>query len=140
MVDKRRKKDISIRKKKEFTYRGKTLEELKKMSLNEILPLLPSRARRTLKRGMSYDQRIFFERIRKGDKPIIKTQRRDIIILPELVGKKVGIHMGNSFKEIEIQPEMIGHYLGEFALTRKSPKHTGPGVGATRGSKFMPLK
>lgn len=140
MVDKRRKKEIAIRKKKEFTYRGKTLSELKELNLNDLLPLLSARARRSLKRGLSYNQKIFYDRVKKGEKPMIKTHRRDIIILPELVGKKVGIHMGNLFKEIEIQPEMIGHYLGEFALTRKFPKHTGPGVGATRGSKFMPLK
>jgi small subunit ribosomal protein S19 len=35
---------------------------------------------------------------------------------------------------------MIGHYVGEFAQTRKEVKHSGPGVGATRSSKFMPLK
>lgn len=136
----RRKKEIAIRKKKEFTFRGKTLEELKSMSLNELIKLLPARARRSLKRGLNHDQKVFFDKVKKGEKQIIKTHRRDLVILPELVGKKVGIHMGNSFKEVEIKEEMIGHYLGEFALTRKFPKHTGPGVGATRSSKFMPLK
>ena len=57
-----------------------------------------------------------------------------------MVGKKVAIHNGKEFKEVEIRAEMIGHFLGEFALTRKIVKHSGPGVGATRSSKFMPLK
>jgi small subunit ribosomal protein S19 len=56
------------------------------------------------------------------------------------VGKKVAIYNGKEFKEVEIKPEMIGHYLGEFAMTRRSVTHSGPGVGATRSSKFLPLK
>ena len=128
------------RRKKEFTYRGFTLEELKAMSLEDLGPLLTARARRCLRRGPSEDARKFWEAVRKGDRDVVETHSRDVIVLPELVGKKVGIHKGNEFKIVEIIPEMIGHYLGEFALTRKFMKHAGPGVGATRSSKFMPLK
>jgi small subunit ribosomal protein S19 len=128
------------RRKKEFTYRGFTLEELKAMSLEDLAPLLTARARRCLHRGPSEDARKFWEAVRKGDRDVVETHSRDVIVLPELVGKKVGIHKGNEFKIVEIIPEMIGHYLGEFALTRKFMKHAGPGVGATRSSKFMPLK
>ena len=128
------------RRKKEFTYRGYTLEELKAMTLEELAPLLTARARRCLRRGQSDDSRKFWEAVRKGDREVVETHCRDIVVLPELVGKKVGIHKGNEFKIVEILPEMIGHYLGEFALTRKFMKHAGPGVGATRSSKFMPLK
>jgi small subunit ribosomal protein S19 len=70
----------------------------------------------------------------------VKTHRRDVIILPDFVGKKIAVHMGNKFKEIDIRAEMIGHYLGEFAMTRSFSKHSGPGVGATKSSKFLPLK
>jgi small subunit ribosomal protein S19 len=63
-----------------------------------------------------------------------------MIVLPEFVGRKIAVYNGKEFQEVLIQQEMIGHYLGEFALTRKPVKHTGPGVGATRSSKFMPLK
>ena len=63
-----------------------------------------------------------------------------MIIIPSFVGHRVDIHNGKEFQRIEIQPYMIDHYLGEFALTRSKVKHTGPGVGATRSSKFMPLK
>lgn len=38
------------------------------------------------------------------------------------------------------QPEMIGHYLGEFSITYKPVKHGRPGIGATHSSRFIPLK
>jgi small subunit ribosomal protein S19 len=83
----------------------------------------------------------FLEKIRlfPRDKPL-RTHGRDILILPDHVGHRVAIHNGKEFKEIEVRPEMIGHYYGEFSLTRRFEKHSGPGVGATRSSKFMPLK
>lgn len=131
---------IAARRKKEFTYRGHTLEELQKMNMDALLNVLPSRARRSYGRGLSKEQELFIERLMRGDKPLLRTHRRDVIVLPSFVGKKVAIHNGKEFKMLEIKPEMIGHYLGEFALTRKSVKHSGPGVGATRSSKFLPLK
>lgn len=39
-----------------------------------------------------------------------------------------------------LQPEMVGHYLGEFAITYKPVKHGRPGIGATHSSRFIPLK
>ena len=134
----RRKISIETRRKKEFSYRGFSLEQLKGMSTEDVVRLLPARARRSFKRGLNEEQRKAMDRIRAED--YVKTHRRDVIILPDFVGKKVGVHMGNAFKDVEIKAEMIGHYLGEFALTRKSVKHSGPGVGATRSSKFLPLK
>lgn len=41
---------------------------------------------------------------------------------------------------ITLQPEMIGHYLGEFSITYKPVKHGRPGIGATHSSRFIPLK
>lgn len=136
----KRKGAISARRKREFTYRGLTLDELQKLSLDEILPLLPARARRSYQRGLNPEEQTFMDRLQKGDKPVLKTHRREIVILPSFVGKKVAIYNGKEYKELEIKPEMIGHYLGEFALTRNAVSHSGPGVGATRSSKFMPLK
>jgi len=137
---KQQRKKIEI-KKKEFHYRGLNLGELQKLSLDELLPLLPSRIRRTLKRGLTPRQNKLFEDIKKAQRgDVIKTHCRDMPILPELIGHRIDIHNGKEFQRVEIQPQMIGHSLGEFALTRKRVKHTGPGVGATRGSKFMPLK
>ncbi|HID71600.1 MAG TPA: 30S ribosomal protein S19 [Thermoplasmata archaeon] len=134
----KRKSAIETRRKKVFTYRGLTLEELQKLSLHDLIPLLPARARRSLKRGLTPEQEIFMKRIKKLNR--VRTHARNMIILPQFVGKTISVHNGKEFVDVEIKPEMIGHYLGEFALTRKKVVHTGPGVGATRSSKFMPLK
>ena len=131
---------IQARKKKEFTYRGYNLEQLQKMSTSEVVPLLPARVRRTFGRGLNEVQLRFLERLRSGKKTVLRTHQRDIPILPEFVGKRIAVYNGQNFQEITIAPEMIGHYLGEFALTRKFEKHSGPGVGATKSSKYMPLK
>ena len=131
---------ITTRRKKEFTFRGYTIEELQKMTLAEFIPLLNARTRRSLERGMTNYQQKFLEHLRKSDDNEIKTHNRDMIVLPEMVGRTIKIHNGKEFQQVTIQPEMLGHYLGEFALTRGSVKHTGPGVGATRSSKYMPLK
>lgn len=134
----KRKVTIETRRKKEFSYKGHSLEELKAMSLEDVIKLLPARGRRSFARGLNEEQRTLLEHIRKKDS--VKTHRRDVIILPDFVGKKIAVHMGNKFKEIDIRAEMIGHYLGEFAVTRNFSKHSGPGVGATKSSKFLPLK
>jgi len=137
---KRRRKKIEV-KKKEYRFHGKTIEEVKKLSMNELIPLLPSRMRRSLKRGFTEGQQKLFKDVQKAEEgAIIRTHLRDMVIFPSFVGHKIAIHNGNEFQEVKIEPNMIGHYLGEFALTRKKVKHTGPGVGATRSSKFMPLK
>jgi len=138
MRSKRKKIEI---KKKEFKYHGMSLEEVQKLSIDELIPILPSRARRTLKRGLTKTQDKLLRDIEKtkyGDP--IKTHCRNMIILPRFIGHKLDVHNGAGFQRVDIQPHMIGHCLGEFALTRKRVKHTGPGVGATRGSKYMPLK
>ncbi len=139
MAKKRRRK-IEIGAKKEFTYRGLTIEELKKLSVDEFIPYLPARMRRTLRRGLTREQNKLLNDIKNSKKEVIKTHLRDMIVLPDFVGHKIAVHNGKEFVHVTIQPEMIGHYLGEFALTRKEVKHTGPGVGATRSSKYLPLK
>jgi len=130
---------IAAKKKKEFVYRGKTLEELQAMTLDEFTDLLPSRARRTVIRGMQSKNPKFFKHLERDD-DVIRTHSRDIIILPGMVNKRLAIHDGKQFVEVMVTPEMIGHTAGEFALTRRQVKHTGVGVGATRSSKYMPLK
>lgn len=137
----RKKRKIEIASKKEFTYRGFTFEELAQMSIEDMLPHLPARARRSLKRGLTPRQHRLLEKIRKVEKGTpIRTHLRDMVILPEFVGHTIAIHNGKEFQQVVMKPEMIGHYLGEFALTRREVKHSGPGVGATRSSKYMPLK
>jgi small subunit ribosomal protein S19 len=128
-------------KKKEFSFQGYSLEELKKLSIEEVMPLLPSRTRRTLKRGLTTGQNKLLNDVEKANEgDSIKTHCRDMVILPSFVGHTINIYNGKEFQRVTIEPQMIGHYLGEFALTRQKVKHTGPGVGATRSSKFMPLK
>lgn len=132
---------------KEFTYRGYTLEQLQGMSMDEFITLLPSRQRRSLQRGLPPEQRILLENMRRakeavknGDNVIIKTHVRDMVILPEMVGLKILVHNGKDFVPVEVKPEMIGHYLGEFAITNKPVKHGTPGIGASRSSMYVPLK
>ena len=137
----RKVKKAEVRRKREFTLRGKTLPELLALSLPDLALLLPSRQRRSIRRGFNDDQRRFLEKMTEAPtgKPV-RTHCRDVIVLPQHVGRRVAVHNGREYKEIEVRPEMIGHYYGEFSLTRKFEKHSGPGVGATRSSKFMPLK
>jgi small subunit ribosomal protein S19 len=137
----RKTRKAEVRRKREFTLRGLTLPALQALSLEELGKILPARARRSIRRGFTDETRKFFERIQghAPDKPI-RTHCRDALVLPAHVGRRVAIYNGKEFKEVEIRPEMIGHFYGEFALTRRFEKHSGPGVGATRSSKFMPLK
>jgi len=129
---------------REFTYRGYTLSQLQKMPMDDFIKLLPSRQRRTLLRAnFSQEYRAFLEKIRKakqGKKVSLKTHRRDIIILPDMVGLTVFVYNGKEYIPVEIKPEMIGHYLGEFAPTCKKVEHGAPGLRATRSSMYVPLK
>ncbi|UZE91816.1 MAG: 30S ribosomal protein S19 [Methanosarcinales archaeon] len=127
------------RRKEAFTYRGHTLDELKKMRLEEIAELLPARERRTIKRGMPETHKKLLAAVRNG-KSVIRTHLRDMMILPEMVGLEFEVHNGKQFIKVKIQPEMIGHHLGEFALTRKKVVHGSAGIGATRSSRYVPLK
>ena len=134
---------------REFTYRGYTLDQLLEMSMDQFIKLLPSRQRRSLERGLNHVQLRLLEKVRetrellnRGEKPKkpIKTHARDIVILPEMVGLTIHVYNGKEFVPVEIKPEMIGHRLGEFAITNKPVKHGRAGVGATRSSMYVPLK
>lgn len=132
---------IEARKRKEFTYRGLTMEELKALPWEELLNVLPARARRTLRRGFTQEEAHLLNVIRETEPGTpVRTHRREMVILPEMVGHVIALHAGKEFVNFQIQPEMVGHYFGEFVLTRKGVKHGGVGVGATRGSKHLPLK
>ena len=132
---------------KEFSYRGHNLNSITGMSMDEFINMLPSRQRRSLQRGLTPEQRILLEKLRaakevqkQGKDVNIKTHVRDLIILPEMVGAKIAVHNGKEFVAMEIKPEMIGHYLGEFAITNKPVRHGTPGIGASRSSMYVPLK
>ncbi|QQG39226.1 MAG: 30S ribosomal protein S19 [Candidatus Woesearchaeota archaeon] len=129
---------------KEFVYRGKKLEELSNLPFKELLQLLPSRERRSLTRGLTEKQKKFMKKIEEAVKGVykkrIKTHCREMIVLPSMVNLRIGVHNGKEFVDILIQPEMIGHRLGEFSLTRKRVQHSAPGVGATKSSVVVKAK
>ncbi|MHB8566006.1 MAG: 30S ribosomal protein S19 [Nitrososphaerales archaeon] len=129
---------------REYKYRGQSLEQLQGMSFESFLQLLPSRQRRTLNRGISDEKKKLIEETRlmkEGKlKGPIKTHARDMIILPGMVGLTVQVHSGKEFVALEVKPEMVGHYLGEYVITNKKVVHGTPGIGASRSSLYVPLK
>ncbi|XP_032992799.1 40S ribosomal protein S15 [Lacerta agilis] len=145
MAEVEQKKKRTFRK---FTYRGVDLDQLLDMSYEQLMQLYSARQRRRLNRGLRRKQHSLLKRLRKAkkealpmEKPeVVKTHLRDMIILPEMVGSMVGVYNGKTFNQVEIKPEMIGHYLGEFSITYKPVKHGRPGIGATHSSRFIPLK
>lgn len=116
-----------------FRYRGKTLEELQKMSLRDFAKIVPSRLRRNLLRN---DSNPFYQKFEKNEKvdKNIRTHRRDLVVTPKMVGKTINVYNGKEFLPVTVTEEMLGHYLGEFSLTRKRLKHGKAGIGATKSS------
>jgi len=125
---------------KNFQYRGRTVDELRAMSMDEFITILPARMRRSLRRGLSSDQRIVMEKLRRNQGKPIRTHARDMIIIPEMIGKSVFVHTGKEFKEIKVTEKMLGHYVGEFAISINLVRHGRPGIGASRSSMYIPLK
>ena len=133
---------------KKFQYRGVDLDKLLDLNHEELLELLPSRARRRFDHGLKRKHMALIKKLRKAkreaavlEKPaVVKTHLRNMIIVPEMIGSVVGIYNGKVFASIEVKPEMIGHYLGEFAMSYKPVAHGRPGIGATHSSRFIPLK
>ena len=123
--------------KKEFTYRGKNLEELKALDIREFAKHLKSRERRSVLRHFDVIQRFLKKNINK-DK--IRTHERDLIIVPQMVGLVIYVYNGQEFVQVRIAAEMLGHRLGEFSPTRRIVKHGAPGVGATRSSAALSVK
>jgi len=129
----------------EFSFRGHTLDELQALELEEVAELLPARQRRSIERGLTEEKHKLLEKAREaGEEETandpIRTHLRDMPVLPEMVGLTFAVHDGQNFERVKVEPEMLGHYLGEFQLTRSSVEHGQAGIGATRSSKFVPLK
>merc|ERR1712232_617033 len=117
-------KVAELRKKRafrKFTYRGIELDKLLDLTNDELMALVTARARRRMSRGLKRKPMALIKRLRQakkeaapGEKPRgIKTHLRDMII----------------------KPEMIGMYLGEFAITYKPVRHGRPGVSATHQAR-----
>jgi len=129
---------------KKFDYQGIDLTELEKMPMEKLFQLFPARARRSLTRGITDSKRKLIEEIKlvkagKLKNPV-RTHLRDLIILPYMVGVQVNVFSGKEFVAVNISPEMISHYLGEYVITNKRVSHGAPGVGASRSSLYVPLK
>jgi small subunit ribosomal protein S19 len=121
--------------KKEFKFRGKSMDELDLLSIEEFAKLCTSRPRRSLLRGFDRQLLKKIDKAKKSEvKKAIRTHNRDAIVIPKMVGLTFAIHRGNQFEIVEIKPPMIGHYLGEFAMTRKRLMHGKAGIGATKSS------
>ena len=123
-------------KKKELTFRGKTIEELKKLDVREFAKLLTSIPRRyTLRQFQKIE--LFVRRAQKkqanGKK--IRTHIRDIVVVPQLVGMNIQVYNGKQYTPVEITIETLGHKLGEFSPTRTKVRHSKAGVGASKGTK-----
>lgn len=129
---------------KKFMYKGKTLEELQAMKTEDFIRLLSSRQRRTLKRGLDARRKKFYQKVKRvkaGDTNMkLRTHARDVVITPDMVDLTIEVYNGKEWSKVTVKPEMIGHYLGEFALTRKKVTHGMPGMGATKSSLYVPLK
>lgn len=127
-----------------FTYRGKTAEELAALDMNAIAALLPARTRRHIKRGFTEQEKKLLEKIQAAKagtyKKPIETHCREFPILPIMFNLTIKVYNGKEFVPVIVTPEMMGFRLGDFAFTIKEVKHGGPGIGATRGSKFLSVK
>uniref|UniRef100_A0A8C6VF09 40S ribosomal protein S15 n=1 Tax=Naja naja TaxID=35670 RepID=A0A8C6VF09_NAJNA len=138
----------SVRSAARLTHKGSRTHAKLQFKSEQLMQLYSARQRRRLNRGLRRKQHSLLKRLRKAkkeappmEKPeVVKTHLRDMIILPEMVGSMVGVYNGKTFNQVEIKPEMIGHYLGEFSITYKPVKHGRPGIGATHSSRFIPLK
>jgi len=133
---------------KKYSFRGVDLDNLLDLSPDALLTLFHARVRRRFAHGLKRKPVALMKKLRKskkeaafGEKPeVVKTHLRNMVIFPEMIGSVVGVYNGHTFNSVEIKPEMIGHYLGEFSLSYKPVKHGRPGIGATHSSRFIPLK
>ncbi|KFH63305.1 small subunit ribosomal protein S15e [Podila verticillata NRRL 6337] len=133
---------------RKFSYRGIDLDKLLDLSSEQLMDLVNARPRRRFQRGLKRKPMGLIKKLRQAkkdapamEKPaVVKTHLRNMIVVPEMIGSVVGVYNGKTFNQVEIKPEMIGHYLGEFSITYKPVKHGRPGIGATHSSRFIPLK
>jgi small subunit ribosomal protein S19 len=130
---------------RKVTYMGVAEEKVSQLTVEEFIQMTSSRNRRTLRRLKSNPKlKAFYDKVKKlresGSKKMIKTHVRDAPILPEWVGLTFGVYNGKEFKKVEITADKVGKRLGDYSFSVGRVLHSGPGVGATRGSKFVPLK
>ena len=89
---------------------------------------------RSLKKGPFIDEHLQKKvdtMNREREKKVIKTWSRRSTIIPEMVGHTLAVHNGRKFVPVYISENMVGHKLGEFALTRTFKGHSGKKVEKT---------
>ncbi|MBS3122736.1 30S ribosomal protein S19 [Candidatus Woesearchaeota archaeon] len=124
---------------RELKFYGKSQEELKQMSIKEFAQLVPARQRRSLLKGFSDAQKSFLKKLeKKGNN--VKTHCRNMIVIPQLLDRNIMIYSGKEFVPLTITVEMLGHYLGEFVMTRRKVSHNAPGIGATKSSSSISVR
>ncbi|MEI6058495.1 MAG: ribosomal protein S19 family protein [archaeon] len=140
MAEENKMEDMKVRI-KEKQYRGLTVDQLKALGTREFSSLVKSRPRRAILRNYNVID-AFVKKCRdcEANKKSIRTHDRALTIVPALIGLTVSIHNGKDFMPVKITEEMLGHRLGEFALTRKAVKHGAAGVGATKSSSSLSVK
>ncbi|CDB28337.1 30S ribosomal protein S19 [Firmicutes bacterium CAG:582] len=83
---------------------------------------------RSLKKGPFIDESLM-KKIQKlnesNKKEVVKTWSRRSTIFPDFVGHTIAVHNGKDFVPVYVTEDMVGHKLGEFALTRKAGGHAG---------------
>jgi small subunit ribosomal protein S19 len=82
---------------------------------------------RSLKKGPYVNQRILkkIQNLKPGDKTVVKVWDRSCTITPEMVGFTIGVHNGKTHVPVYVTENMVGHKMGEFAITRKFISHGG---------------
>lgn len=131
---------------KSFSYRGVDLKDLLELSTEDFSKLARSRIRRRFQRGLNSKTFGLIKKLRAAkaatqpnEKPaVVKTHLRNMVIVPEMIGSVVGVYNGKVFNQVEIRPEMVGHYLGEFSITYTPVRHGRAGIGSA--NRFMPLR
>jgi len=82
---------------------------------------------RSTKKGPFVDEKLMKKvdvLVRSGQKTVIRTWSRASTIMPQMVGMTIGVHDGRRHVPIFLTENMVGHKLGEFALTRHFRGHT----------------
>ena len=93
---------------------------------------------RSTKKGPFVDASLLekvHEAQRKKTRDSIKTWSRRSVITPEFVGLRFAVHNGRAFSEVLVTENMVGHKLGEFALTRTFRLHSGQRQSGAKGQE-----
>jgi small subunit ribosomal protein S19 len=83
---------------------------------------------RSQKKAPFVEQKLFDRVVamnEKNEKKVLKTWSRASVIFPEFVGHTIAVHDGRKHVPVYVTEDMVGHKLGEFALTRTFKGHAG---------------